>query len=302
MHRYVLPFVLSLTAAQHLEADTAPFGDTWPGMTPVLIAPGVINSEATEINLVFNQDNTELFFSRIVEGGFRMYTSRRLDDAWAQPRWIDVIPEGSKTEAVDMALSPDDRLLYFLGITHDGETQQMDLWVTERMNSGWSEARRLGPEINTEHGEFYPVVVADGSLYFVRDEATELGPRNLNRAARQSGGGFASPVPVGPPIDTSQRKGDTYVSPDERYIIFSSNERGGHGSSDLFVSFRTDDGGWTEPRNMGSTINGPELEFCPMVSPDGRWFSFSRRYGDSWATTTDAEIYWMDAAFIETLR
>ena len=40
----------------------------------------------------------------------------------------------------------------------------------------------------------------------------------------------------------------------------------------------------------------------PMVSPDGRWFSFSRRYGETWPTTTDAEIYWMDASIIEELR
>ena len=36
-----------------------------------------------------------------------------------------------------------------------------------------------------------------------------------------------------------------------------------------------------------------------MVSPDGRWFSFSRRYGETRPTTTDAEIYRMDASIIE---
>ena len=92
------------------------------------------------------------------------------------------------------------------------------------------------------------------------------------------------------------------VAPDESYLIFSSRDRAGYGSGDLFVSFRTADGGWTEPKNMGSTINTDELEFCPMVSPDGRWLSFSRRYGDSCPTTTDAEIYWMDASIIEALR
>ncbi|MDX2438265.1 MAG: hypothetical protein QNL88_14605 [Acidobacteriota bacterium] len=35
---------------------------------------------------------------------------------------------------------------------------------------------------------------------------------------------------------------------------------------------------------------------------DGRWISFSRRYGETWPTTTDAEIYWMDAAIIKKLR
>ncbi len=53
---------------------------------------------------------------------------------------------------------------------------------------------------------------------------------------------------------------------------------------------------------MCPLINTTEIEFCPMVSPDGRWLSFSRRYGDTWDTTTDAEIYWMDASIIEDMR
>ena len=109
-------------------------------------------------------------------------------------------------------------------------------------------------------------------------------------------------MPVGPPIDTEHEKGDTFVAPDESYLILKSNDREGYGSGDLFVAFRTQDGGWTEPKNMGPVINSKELEFCPMVSPDGRWLSFSRRYGDSWPTTTDAEIYWMSASIIEELR
>ena len=32
---------------------------------------------------------------------------------------------------------------------------------------------------------------------------------------------------------------------------------------------------------MGPTINTEALEFCPMVSSDGKWLSFSRRYGES---------------------
>ena len=42
-------------------------------------------------------------------------------------------------------------------------------------------------------------------------------------------------------------------------------------------------------------FNGQEVDFCPMVTPDRKWFSFSRRYGDTWGATTDAEVYWVDA-------
>jgi hypothetical protein len=303
--RLISTLVLSvaLTAPTFSAAGgSGPLGSPWPGSTPELFAPGVVNTDGVEINLVFNRDLTEIFFSRTVDTVFFIYTSRLEDGKWTTPEHLGLYPEDVRAEAVDMALSPDGQSLYFLGITPDGDTTQSDIWVSERKNGGWSHARRLGPSVNTEHAEFYPIVVADGSLYFVSDRPSELGPRNLYRAARRADGGFEPAVAVGPPIDTEKGKGDTFVAPDESYLIFSSRDRGGYGFGDLFIAYRTDDGGWTEPVNMGSAINTEELEFCPMVSPDGRWLSFSRRYGETWPTTTDAEIYWMDASIIEALR
>jgi hypothetical protein len=297
----LLPIALTILTGAAV-AGTAPFDTGWPGSTPELFAPGVVNTDGVEINLVFDRDITELFFSRTVDKVFFVYTSRLVDGTWTAPERLDLYPEGMSGEAVDMALSPDEQSLYFLGITSEGETTQSDIWVSERTDDGWSLARRLGPSVNTEHSEFYPTVVADGSLYFVSDRPSELGPRNLYRAARRADDSFEVAIPIGPPIDTAQSKGDTFVAPDESYLIFSSRDRGGHGFGDLFVAFRNRNGGWTEPKNMGPTINTKELEFCPMVSPDGRWLSFSRRYGESWPTTTDAEIYWMDASIIEELR
>jgi Tol biopolymer transport system component len=297
----LLPAALTLVAELAV-AGTAPFDTSWPGDTPELFCPGIVNGDGVEINLVFNPGFTEFFFSRTEDREFSIFTSRLIDGAWSTPERLDLYGEGVRGEAVDMALSPDGRLLYFLGITSEAGKQQRDIWVSERVDAGWSPARRLGPSVNTEHSEFYPTVVADGSLYFVSDRPSELGPRNLYKAVRRGDGSFEAAIPVGPPIDTEQKKGDTFVAPDESYLIFSSNDRGGFGSSDLFVAFRTADGGWSEPKNMGPAINTEELEFCPMVSPDGRWLSFSRRYGETWPTTTDAEIYWMDAAAIEKLR
>ncbi len=297
----LLPIALA-TLTDSAVAGTAPFATGWPGSTPELFAPGVVNTDGVEINLVFSRDLTELFFARTMDKVFFVYTSRLVDGTWTSPERLDLYPEGISGEAVDMALSPDEQSLYFLGITSEGETTQSDIWASERTDDGWSLARRLGPSVNTEHSEFYPTVVADGSLYFVSDRPSELGPQNLYRAARRADGSFEPAIPIGPPIDTKQSKGDTFVAPDESYLIFSSSDCEGYGSGDLFVAFRTDDAGWTEPKNMGPIINTEELEFCPMVSPDGRWLSFSRRYGESWPTTTDAEIYWMDASIIEELR
>ena len=88
--------------------------------------------------------------------------------------------------------------------------------------------------------------------------AAESAPGTFS-AARRADGSFESATVIGPPIDTEQTKGDTSVALDEGYLIFWSNSRDGYGSSDLYVAFRSDDGTWSEPKNMGPTINTAEL-------------------------------------------
>ncbi|MBA3768590.1 MAG: PD40 domain-containing protein [Acidobacteria bacterium] len=65
----------------------------------------------------------------------------------------------------------------------------------------------------------------------------------------------------------------------ESYIIFSSRRAGGLGNSDLFVSFRQKDGTLAEPVNLGASINTDQHEFCPIVTPDGKYLFSSRRWG-----------------------
>ncbi len=57
------------------------------------------------------------------------------------------------------------------------------------------------------------------------------------------------------------------------------------------------------PINLGATINTPDQECCPMVTLDGRYLFFSRAYGGgTWATTTDADVFWVEMTIVERLR
>lgn len=71
-------------------------------------------------------------------------------------------------------------------------------------------------------------------------------------------------------------------------------------------SFRGPDGGWSEPVNLGAEVNSDELDYCPMLTPDGRYLFFSRRRSDppgsGWPGVISGDVYWVDAAMIERLR
>lgn len=65
------------------------------------------------------------------------------------------------------------------------------------------------------------------------------------------------------------------LSPDGRTLYFSSDRRGGHGGTDIYVSRRGADGNWSEPANLGPGVNTPCDELSPFASGDGLWLYFS---------------------------
>ena len=280
-------------------------GQPLPTLSPELFAPGVVSTDAIELNGVFTPDLTEFFFARLVDGVQTMHHAVLIDGAWSAPRPLLLFPGQSRAVADDMAVSPDGRELYFLGIHPHSQpvsARSTDIWRSRRVDGRWSTAEVMAAPISTEAGEVYPVVVGDGSLYFTSNRPGGLGRNSLYRTQRRPDGSFADPVLVAPPINGEFGVGDVYVSPNEDYMVLSSGRPPSRGGGDLFVSFRHPDGRWSEPAHLGATINTEQTEFCPMVTPDGKFLFFSRRRGASWSEATAGDVYWVDAKILEQFR
>ena len=102
---------------------------------------------------------------------------------------------------------------------------------------------------------------------------------------------------LGPEINTERGEYNAMISPDGDYIIFTSHGFEDHyGAGDLYISFRKEDGNWAQSINMGPTINTEFFEYCPSVSPDGKYFFFtSNKKGTE-------DIYWVSAEIIKQLK
>lgn len=280
-------------------------GQAAPGTTPAAFAPGVVNTDAIELNGVFTPDGREFFFTRRLDGVATIHHASFGPVGWSTPTVLEVYGPSVRDLAVDMAVSPDGQSLYFLGQhPHAGAPAQpgADIWVSHKVDGGWSLAEVVPPPVSTAAEEYYPAVVADGSLYFSRSRPEDARRFDLYRAQRLPDGHFAEPVKLPPPINHEAGIGDSYVTPDERTIVFSSRRPPSHGNGDLFVAFRQADGNWTKPRNLGPTINTAEHEYCPMGTPDGKYLFYSRRWGATWDETTAGDVYWVSIGVLDPFR
>jgi Tol biopolymer transport system component len=280
-------------------------GQSVPGPTAEHFAPGIVNTDAIEINGVFTPDGRTFFFARQIEGVFTIFRSDFGETGWTSPTPMEVYPNDVRALAVDMTVTTDGKSLYFLGQhVHEDEIgpPNLDIWVVRRDGNSWGFAELVPPPVSTGFSESYPVVVKDGSLYFSSQRPGGFGGYDIYRSQRLQDGSFEEPLNLGPPINTEFHEGDTFVAPDESYLILSSRRPGGLGQNDLYVSFLKPDGGWSDLKNLGPEINSDQTDFCPMVTPDGKYLFFSRRTGATWNEATEGEILWVDISVIERFR
>jgi hypothetical protein len=170
------------------------------------------------------------------------------------------------------------------------------MWFVERIDKGWSEAKPLlcgGVPVQTG----YSSIAANGTLYFAQRYVEVFG---IYRS-KLADGNYGKPEHLFTAVDSIVTEGDMFVAPDERYMIISCWDHPdniGNGQGDLYITFKKDDGSWTEEINMGKSINTPYGENCPQVSPDGKYFFFNRYNPDA----KEGNIYWMDAKIIDTFK
>ena len=156
-------------------------------------------------------------------------------------------------------------------------------------------------------------------MYFHSSREGGLGGRDIYRAALVDGQ-YQMPENLGAPINTSSNEGDVLVAPDESFLIFNSHghDRADHDSS-LWISFRSEGGSWLPPHNMGRYMDGDLSDYCPMLSPDGRFLFFSSKRFNPKNAGLDldyptlreisrgpgggfGDVYWVDASIIERAR
>ena len=170
----------------------------------------------------------------------------------------------------------------------------------ERTPTGWSEVKELGAPFKKEPDKFIMRLSAsaNGTYYF--DTYDKNNPDFPIRYSRLIDGKYEEPKVLSKAINTGTQLNHPFIAPDESYIMWDAQREEGYGDSDIYISFRQQDGAWGEAINLGDKVNTSEWEASPSVTPDGKYIFFNRNVGSDQYENVD--IFWVDAQIIETLK
>jgi hypothetical protein len=250
-------------------------GQEPPGLTPEVFAPGIVSTKDLEIEGGFAPSMREFYYTRQRKGEEpKTHVIQYKNGVWQKP-----VEERRSGEVF---------------ISTDGKTMHLGNKYRERTASGWSEKKSLGPLF-----EKFPIMrlTASAAGTYVFDEREEIG---TIRYSQLINGKREEPKALSKKINTGKWTAHPFIAPDESYLIWDSEREGGYGASDLYISFRQENGAWGPAINMGEDINTERDDAYGSVTSDGKYFFFHTV--DLGEGEGIANIFWVDAQVIENLR
>jgi Tol biopolymer transport system component len=268
-----------------------------PGDSPELFASFIVaERHHKHSHPAFSPDGDEVWFSVYEDNEFpqKIYFMRRRKGLWTPPQ---LAPFSGQYQDGGPVFSADGSKLFFYSKRprdDGGEAREdSDIWYLERTEKGWSEPVNPGPPLNTSRGEYPGKLEVDGTIHITVKLAS--GNYDLFRSTLRDGA-FSEPTTLGAPINTpGSFESDPQIVLDGKALMFTSFRRTGEDDLGIYLSFKRDDGRWSQPRSVGDTINEGGARF-PGLSPDGSLLFFtSLRSGNE-------EYYWVDASVLDDLE
>lgn len=262
-----------------------------PVNAKITVLPMSINSPFDDYAPILSPDGKYFYFvSRRADnlgGGISEGDKRFFEDiyvcvwsdslnAWTEASNDDEIVKRLNSYGMDAVsyISPDGKSLYLSINTMTLEspkpkTKHHDIFVSKINNKGgWNTPRPMEKPIRTSYFEAGATFTADGqTMYFFSERLGGEGRSDIWMSTKASGNTWSKPVNLGKTINTPGQETTVYVTPDNKYLFFSSTGHKGMGGYDVYVSANVN-GAWSEPVNLGYPINSVQDETHFVYYPE----------------------------------
>lgn len=253
-------------------------GQKQPGLIPEPFAPSLVTTTSWEYSGVFSPDMNEFYFLRQAKGS-------------EEQEFVVYKNEGNKWNETVISSREGQPFISLYGKTmHLGKR-----YKERKENGNWSETKKLDAPFDSL--PIMRLTASSKGTYFFdefkRDFTGDI------RYSRVIDGKYEEPKLLSEKINTG-KSFHPFIAPDESYLLFDSKREGGYGDSDIYISFRKQDGSWDNPINLGDEINTKAWEASASVTPDGKHLFFNRNMGSD--DFENVDIFWVSSEVIEKLR
>ena len=284
-------------------------GQSPPGNTATLFAPGIVSTDAMEHSApVFSPDGTTVLWT-VVPDGFSK-PAYFLEMNYERQKWSTPHRAAFNDSTADdyyPSFSVDGKTLFFssrrkllAGYTQSGD---MRIWQVERKQNSWGTPVPVDTLISKGR-EFAHTITRDGNIFFSAGFFSDAlnGKTGWSIHKADLAGNKAPTVTRLPySINSMGYEDGPFIAPDESFLIFESDRPEGLGGTDLYLSFRSEEGLWSRPVNMGPSVNSTFSERFARLSPDGKYLFYGSSR-DEREGHPGFDIYWIDASIINELR
>ncbi|HYM21104.1 MAG TPA: OmpA family protein [Candidatus Kapabacteria bacterium] len=222
--------------------------------------------------------------------GDDIFVSKRDDKGNWTPSIAMPSPINSKDDEGVVGISPDGQTVYYSLCRRPDGFGDCDIYQSTLSGTDWSKPKNLGRSINSAAWDSHPSISPDGNaMYFSSRRAGSIdSSEDIWVAYRNGDGTWGPPVNLGPTINTEGSERSPFIAADGVTLYFSSNGHPGFGAHDLFMTRKQPDGGWSDPINLGSPINGADDDEYLTMAPGAKTVFYASRRGNA---NTGFDIY-----------
>jgi OOP family OmpA-OmpF porin len=180
-------------------------------------------------------------------------------------------------------IAPDGKTLYFVKECQGQGEGDQDIWYSERDSAGqWKDAKNIGVPLNNKGHNFVASISPDGQTLVIGNKYKgdgSDGGDGVSISRKDEDGNWRMPRTLEiPKYENLNEHANFYMSNDNSVLLMAIQDKNSIGDQDLYASiFNKSLKSWSEPINLGNTINTVFQEDYPYLANDGVTLFFSSK-------------------------